>query len=90
MKRLHNKKFQWDRAGAQCFGPAFHLQPFTVQQSASLLAARLHEFMRYALWDNYGTNLNYIYFIRIFGYGRLLMLDRARAFIANLSGTNEV
>jgi hypothetical protein len=36
----------WDRAGAQCFGPVFHLQSFTVQQSVSLLAARLHELKR--------------------------------------------
>ena len=42
---FHNNKFQWDRAGAQFFGPVFHLQPFTVQQSVSLLTARLPEFV---------------------------------------------
>jgi len=41
-----NNSFQWDRAGAQRFGPVFHLQSFTVQQSASLFAARLPEFTR--------------------------------------------
>jgi len=42
---MANHKFQLDRAGAQCFGPVIPPLTSIVQQSVSLPAARLPEFV---------------------------------------------